>query len=389
MVRLSEIFCLQMGKTPARANVDYWEDGTNSWVSIADLSNYEKYVGQTKEKITDLAVRKSGIKAVPPNTVIMSFKLSLGKTAITQEPIYTNEAIMAFIPKDTCKILPDYLFYVLSSRDWSDGTNRAVMGVTLNKAVIGEINIEIPPYDEQCQVAMVLDKVSVLISLRKQQLAKLDELVKARFLEMFGDPVSNSMGWNVSDLKHVTSKIGSGATPKGGRESYPTEGITLIRSMNVHDGYFEYKDLAHLNGNQAEQLSNAEVNKDDVFINITGASVARSCIVPENVIPARVNQHVSIIRCKQSIFKPVFANQQFLNASFKKKLLELGEAGGATRQAITKQQLEELAVIVPPPDLQNLYAAFTQQVNQQKQTIQQSLTHLETLKKTLMQEYFG
>ena len=117
--------------------------------------------------------------------------------------------------------------------------------------------------------------------------------------------------------------------------------------------------------------------------------MARSCIVPENVIPARVNQHVSIIRCKQSIFKPVFANQQFLNATFKKRLLELGEAGGATRQAITKRQLEELTVIVPPLDMQNLYAAFTQQVNQKKQTIRQSLDQLETLKKSLMQEYFG
>lgn len=295
---------------------------------------------------------------------------------------------------NTAQIYPDFLELCLHSPQSMQYYKDKLRGTTARRRSIPTadllaLRICIPDMETQRRTVTVLNQLDLFIDKRRRQLAKLDELVNARFVEMFGDPVSNSMGWNVSLLKNVTSKIGSGATPKGGRESYPTEGITLIRSMNVHDGYFEYKDLAHLNSNQAEQLSNVEVNKDDVFINITGASVARSCIVPENVIPARVNQHVSIIRCKQSIFKPVFANQQFLNATFKKRLLELGEAGGATRQAITKRQLEELTVIVPPLDMQNLYAAFTQQVNQKKQTIRQSLDQLETLKKSLMQEYFG
>jgi type I restriction enzyme S subunit len=88
-----------MGKTPARAKAAYWNDGENDWVSIADLSTYSKYVSSTKEAISDLGVRESGIRAVPPETVILSFKLSLGKVAITTEPVYTNEAIMAFIDK--------------------------------------------------------------------------------------------------------------------------------------------------------------------------------------------------------------------------------------------------------------------------------------------------
>lgn len=243
--------------------------------------------------------------------------------------------------------------------------------------------------DEQCHIALVLDKISALISLRKQQLAKLNELVNARFVEMFGDPVRNPMGWNVSALKSVTSKIGSGATPKGGKESYQANGITLIRSMNVHDGRFEYKDLAHINDDQAEQLSNVEVHKNDVFINITGASVARSCIVPDNALPARVNQHVSIVRCKQLTFDPIFANQQFLNMSFRKMLLELGEAGGATRQAITKQQLEDIYVIVPPINLQKEFSDFVSYANRQKLKIQQSLDKMKVLKDLLMQQYFG
>ena len=206
---------------------------------------------------------------------------------------------------------------------------------------------------------------------------------------MFGDPVQNPMRWEAETLKKATTKIGSGATPKGGKESYQADGITLIRSMNVHDGRFEYKDLAHITDEQAKQLDNVTVEENDVFINITGASVARSCIVPKHILPARVNQHVAIVRCITSMLNPVFANQMFLNTSFKGQLLDIGESGGATRQAITKQKLEALTVILPPIELQNQFAAFVEQTDKSKLAIQQSLEKLETLKKALMQKYFG
>ena len=146
-----------------------------------------------------------------------------------------------------------YLFYALSSADIPNtGYNRHFKWLK---------EVEIPTHtkNEQNDIVAVLDKVSGLIALRKQQLAKLDELIKSRFIELFGDPVSNPNGWKTDYLKNVTSKIGSGATPKGGKESYQAEGITLIRSMNVHDGRFEYKDLAHITDEQAKQLDNVTI----------------------------------------------------------------------------------------------------------------------------------
>ncbi|MBM6937335.1 restriction endonuclease subunit S [Pseudoflavonifractor phocaeensis] len=253
---------------------------------------------------------------------------------------------------------------------------------------IADLSIPLPSLDEQRKIAAVLDKVSDLIAKRRQQLDKLDLLIKSRFVEIFGDPISNTLGWEQVMLREATSKIGSGATPRGGKESYQTEGITLIRSMNVHDGRFEYKDLAHITDIQAAQLDNVIVEENDVFINITGASVARSCIVPCEVLPARVNQHVAIIRCIPNLLQPVFANCMFLNDRFKRKLLDIGESGGATRQAITKQQLEALTVILPPLGLQQQFAAFVERTEKTKTTISRSLEKLETLKKALMQEYF-
>mgnify|MGYP003250920854 CR=1 FL=1 len=242
---------------------------------------------------------------------------------------------------------------------------------------------------EQKSIAEILSKMDSLISLRKQQLAKLDELVKARFVEMFGNPIENTMNWPKKLLRDITTKIGSGATPKGGRESYPNAGVSLIRSMNVYDGQFLYKDLAHLTDEQATQLNGVTVEAEDVLVNITGASVARSCVVPKDVLPARVNQHVAIVRCNRELLNPIFTNKMFINNEFKKALLSIGESGGATRQAITKKQLEELSVVVPPLSIQNEFFTFSERVDQQKQTVQQSLDKLELMKKALMQEYFG
>ena len=167
------------------------------------------------------------------------------------------------------------------------------------------------------------------------------------------------------------------------------EYLSVERKDSLAGDIVAKKDVIKDTLKEAEQLSNVEVYEKDVFINITGASVARSCVVPDAALPARVNQHVSIIRCKQSVFNPIFANQQFLNSSFKKMLLVLGEAGGATRQAITKQQLEDLSVIVPPLELQEEFSVFVAYVARQKLKIQQGLDKLKVLKKALMQQYFG
>ena len=276
-----------------------------------------------------------------------------------------------------------YLYYAVSSVNIPDtGYNRHFKWLK-------ESDIPLPTIEKQFEIVKTLDSLVSLIKLHNQQLNKLDELVRSRFIKMFGDPVSNQFHWKTMLLKNATSKIGSGATPKGGKESYQSEGITLIRSMNVHDGRFEYKDLAHITDEQAKQLDNVVIEENDVFINITGASVARSCIVPKHILPARVNQHVAIIRCVSSMLNPVFANHMFLNTSFKGHLLDIGESGGATRQAITKQQLEMLNVILPPIDLQNVFVTFVEQTDKLKFEVQQSLEKLETLKNSLMQQYFG
>ena len=150
--KLKEIFDLQMGKTPSRNKSDYWNTKDYKWVSIADLSKNRKYISDTRECISDIAVKESGIRVIPANTVIMSFKLSIGKVAITSEEMYSNEAIMAFHNKNVVEIIPEYIFYMFQYRNWDEGSNKAVMGKTLNKAILSEVEIEICTIDKQKEI---------------------------------------------------------------------------------------------------------------------------------------------------------------------------------------------------------------------------------------------
>ncbi|MBQ2406100.1 MAG: restriction endonuclease subunit S [Lachnospiraceae bacterium] len=385
--KLKDIFDLQMGKTPSRNNSEYWNSEDYKWISIADLSKTGKYISDTKEYLSESAVEESGIKVIPANTVVMSFKLSIGKTAITAEDMYSNEAIMAFHDKHVVDVLPEYIFYMFKYRNWDEGSNKAVMGKTLNKATLSEVEIEICPIEEQREIVNILDKMMSILNGRENELSLLDDLIKARFVELFGNPVLNDKGWEQKSLGEISSKIGSGATPRGGKEAYQEDGITLIRSMNVYNGQFEYKDLAHISDEQAEKLDNVTIEENDVLLNITGASVARSCVVPSEILPARVNQHVCIIRCKDCII-PEFLNKLLIDDNYQYLLWSIA-GSGATREAITKQQVENLQIILPPLELQNRFADFVHQVDKSKVAVQKALDETQLLFDSLMQEYFG
>lgn len=385
MARLNEIFDLQMGKTPSRNNADYWTDGQYDWVSIADLGSYQKYVEDTKERISALAVQESGIKSVPANTVIMSFKLSLGKTAITQEPVYTNEAIMAFIPTEKYAVLPDYFYYLFSAKDWTKGTNRAVMGTTLNKATLGAVSITVPPIDEQRKIAAILDKVSDLIAKRQQQLDKLDEAVKARFVEIFGEPDENPKHWQEDELSHHLKVIGGYAFKSDG---FTDEGIPVLRIGNINSGHFLPVNMVYWPDDLA--LARYKVFPGDLVMSLTGTvgkdDYGNVCILGADYDEYYLNQRNAKLSIEKSLNKCYFS--ELLKFPRIKKRLT-GISRGIRQANISNKDILTLRVPMPPIELQEQFAAFVEQTEKTKIIISHSLEKLETLKKALMQEYFG
>ena len=276
-------------------------------------------------------------------------KLGIAKNLINGVGFGSSEFIV-FRPKP--ELSNEWLYYFLLRDDFRIDGARNMSGAVghkrVNKEFIEKTLIPLPPLSVQQKIVAKLDaifaeidKATVAVEANAKNSESLFQSYLTEIFERSGE------GWLESNLKDLTSKIGSGSTPRGGNESYKETGISLIRSMNVYDKGFLYKKLAFIDDAQAKELSNVTVEKDDVLLNITGASVARCCIVPDDVLPARVNQHVSILRSIKGLINPKLLYFILVSPFHKSRLLSVGEGGGATRQAITKAQLQDYVIRFP------------------------------------------
>ena len=382
-IRLKDAFDLQMGKTPARDTPSYWE-GDHKWISIADIGSAGKYIATTKERITDKAITESGIRAVPAHTVIMSFKLSIGKTAITSEEMYTNEAIMAFISNGAYDIDTDYLYHLCCGTEWTEGTNKAVMGLTLNKATLSEKRISLPEITEQRNIAAKFDALDNVIEKTQAELSSLDRLVKSRFVEMFGDVIHNEKGWQQHSFSEITSsRLGKmlDAKQQTGLHSYP-----YLANFNVQWFRFELKTLNQMDFNEADRVEFA-LQDGDVLV-CEGGEIGRCAVWHNEIQPCFFQKALHRVRCNKSIILP-----DYLAWWFKYNCDHGGfaaiEGAKATISHLPGAKLKQLQVTVPPTSHQERFAAFVAEVDKSKLAVKQSLEKLETLKKSLMQQYFG
>lgn len=331
----------------------------------------------------DLLIACSGI-------VVDNFHNKIAFAEKKHLPLCLNTSTMRFKALND-EVDLNYFKYYLQTVHFTAQLRKLITGsaqLNFGPSHIKKIDLLLPPPDTQKRIAQILDDAAALRNKTEQLLKEYDSLAQAIFLDMFGDPVINTKKWSTEKLKKNTSKIGSGSTPKGGKNAYHTDGITLIRSLNIHDNYFKMKDLAFINENQANKLKNVTLEKYDVLLNITGASVARCAIVPEHLLPARVNQHVAILRPKERILNPIFLLHLLISPNSKSKLLGVSSQGGATREAITKEQLENFEIIMPSIELQNQFAEKITLIEQQKELAKQELKESEDLFNCLLQKAF-
>ena len=357
-VKLGEVCEIRIGKTPNRSQTLYW-GGDYPWLSISDMKG--KILCTTKEKITQEAVQKEKMQIVSKGTVVMSFKLSIGKVGILAENMYTNEAIANFVVKNNKMLFNEYLYYALQGINFDSLTDRAVMGKTLNKAKLNNLSIVYNEPFMQQQIVLRLDGVNKLIESRKQQLSELSKLVKSRFNEMFGDPINN-------DKKFAE---------KTGQQCFKfSSGKFLDKNDRVFEGYPAY------GGNGiAWKSRNYLIDNPTIIIGRVGAYCG-------NVRTT----HGKVWISDNAIYIKEFKNLDF-NLVFLLELMKVIDfsrfADFSGQPKITQKPLEKQKYILPPLSLQNEFADFVAQIDKSQLAIQKSLEELETLKKSLMQEYFG
>jgi len=326
--------------------------------------------------------------------VIARFAMSEKCTRFVKGKFFLNDSGLTVQPKNKNEILQEFLnlqFFYLNDYIYSLARGTAQKNLDVPK--FRKIEIVIPPLPEQTKIVKTLDLAFKQIDQAKanleKNLANAKELFASKLNEVFSQ---RGEGWEEKRLGEITTKIGSGSTPRGGQASYKESGISLIRSMNVHDDGFREKKLAFIDEEQALKLKNVTIEEDDVLLNITGASVARCCIVPKEYLPARVNQHVSIIRLKENILHSSYLHYCLTAQENKNKLLNIGRQG-ATREAITKVQIENFMISYPQDmDIQLKILEELDGIKIKSELLQthyqQKLNNLEELKKSILQKAF-
>lgn len=380
MVRLGDVFYLQMGKTPSRDNNMYWDNGVHNWASISDLSSAGKYIETTREKITDSAVKETGIKIVPENTVLLSFKLSLGKVCISSKSLYTNEAIMALLDKKVFSINIDYIYYTLKHTNWDIYTNKAAKGKTLNKTTLANIKIPLPPPDIQKHIANILDKAQEIIDGYKQQLVELDNLIKAVFYEMFQKYFINKKTYK--KLQDICTFIDyRGKTPEKS-----DSGIPLITAKNIKNNTFSVEPREYIPEENYNKVMTRGIPKPNDVIFTTEAPLGNVCRIPKYFSKFAVGQRIIVMQPKKGLVTSEYLEYALSSEPFQKEMFK--RSSGSTVRGIRSKELLQLAICIPPIQLQKDFSKIVTKIEEQKALVKQSIAESEHLFNSLMSEYF-
>ena len=344
-VKLGDVFDLQMGKTPLRENKLYWDKGEYHWISISDMNFSEKYISSTKEKITELAVKKSGIKIIPKNTVIMSFKLSIGKVKIVNKDIYSNEAIMAFIPKTNNYIDENFLYYSLKSVRWNEGINKAVKGLTLNKTLISQKEIFLPNLAIQQEIASNLDSIADFLDLRKKQLNYLEELSKSLFTKFNKNGVEKQLN-DVADIIMGQSPLS---------QSYNKD----KKGLPFYQGKTEFSDIYIKEPTVYCNSPIKVVEENDILMSV------RAPVGDVNIATQKscIGRGLASIKPKKIDYLYLF----YLLKEQKSKIEKIGV--GSTFKAINKNNISTLKISIVEKDKQNKIRNYLSSIEKLKFTI--------------------
>lgn len=381
MARLGDICTIVSGSTPKSNVSEYW-DGDVKWITPAELSEESYIINDTVRHITELGVAKTGLKPFPKGTVILSSRAPIGKTAIAGCEMYCNQGFKNLICSE--KINPRYLYWFLTcNTEYLNSLGRGATFKEISKEIVGNIEIPLPKKEEQIAIAEKFEKLNDLISLRKQQLAKLDELVKARFVELFGDPVANEKGWPLATLGEVAEiRIGPFGTLLH-KEDYIEGGHALVNPSHIIEGSICVDDKLTISDEKYKELSAYHLLVGDVVLGRRGEMGRCAVVYKEGLLCGTGSM---VIRPSDKM-KPYFLQNIISNPAYKKVIED--KAVGVTMMNLNVPIVSSLTIPLLPVEMQEKFIVFMQKTDKSKAAIQKSLDKLETLKKALMQRFFG
>ena len=379
-VALGDICTVERGGSPRPIDdfITTESDGIN-WIKIGDTDE-SMYITKTAQKIKPEGMKKS--RYVKPGDFLLSNSMSFGRPYILKIDGCIHDGWLVLFDKK-------FLYYYLSAPiTYEKFKSMAVGGVVnnLNSDMVRKIRVPLPSKQEQRDIADSLDKITNLHFLRKQQLAKLDELVKARFVEMFGDAKLNPYDFPCNSLSEYILFLTSGS--RGWSRYFTDSGEYFITIKNVKNCRITLQDVQYVTPPDNAEAKRTKVQENDLLISIT-ADLGRTGVVTKRIAEhgAYINQHLTCIRLNLKKANPIYVAYYMESDAGKEQFASKNQS--AVKAGLNFNAINSLKLVVPPLSLQNDFAAFVERVDQQKQAVQQSLEKLELMKKALMQEYFG
>ena len=364
-VKLGDICEIVSGSTPKTNIEEYW-DGDIKWITPAELNDETYIITDSVRKITELGVKKTGLTPFPKGTVILSSRAPIGKVAIAGCEMYCNQGFKNLICSE--KIDNRYLYWFLKGNtEFLQSLGRGATFKEISKTIVANIEINIPDKSVQTQIVDNLEKTSQIIRLRKQELSKLEELVRARFVELFGDMFLNTMSWNEEPLEEMANVV-SGITKGRKLKAQCTTEVPYMAVSNVKDGYIDWTTVKTIEATEQE-INQYRLLPEDVLMTEGGDpdKLGRGAIIKEPLENCIHQNHIFRVRLNATVILPEFFAEYLRHQ--KSKRYFLGCAKQTTGIAsINMRQLKALPVLLPPLELQNQFADFVKVVDKSKFT---------------------
>ena len=371
-VKLGDIFEIGSGGTPSKAHPEYY-GGNIPWVKTGDLKN--EYLYEAEDFITEEGLNNSSAKIYEENTVLIAmYGATIGATSILKMKACTNQACAAFRKNE--QVIPEYLYYFLRSKKEKfakDGVGGAQPNISAG--YLKKIEMELPSLDEQKVIVGILDKISDIGCKRRFELQSLDDLIKARFVELFGDAIHNDKGWETDTVEKLCKEIYGGGTPSKSHPEYYEDGdIPWVSSKDMKTDVLTDSQIK-INQLGVDNSTAHMVPINSVIMVIRSGILKHTLPVAINAVPITVNQDLKVFIPNKRVLT------RFLSVQFKMHEKDiLSGVRAVTADNIEFNSLKQRELIVPPIELQQEYVTFLEQIDKSKFSV---------IKERLWKRYLG
>lgn len=386
-VKLGEICNIQAGGTPSRKEKEYWTDGEIPWCKIKDFSG--KYLSETEEKITNKGLENSSAKLLKKGTILYSIFATIGEVTILDIDATTNQAIAGIetISKDVDR---DYLYYYLKNiKNTVLNLSRGVAQNNINLSIMKNIEVKLYEIDKQKSIANKLDKIQQLININKEQINLLDDLIKYKFINMFGNPIINDKNIDNIEMPLICEIIDGdrGKNYPKSEEFFKDEYCLFLNAKNVTKDGFSFKSCMYITKEKDEKLKKGKLKRGDIVLTTRGT--VGNLAFYNDEIPyknVRINSGMVILRMKREVVNEIFFIEQFKIQidNIKNRIVN-----GSAQPQLPISKMNDIKFLIPDIKLQNQFAQIVKKVEKQKQMYEERLEELMQLQGSLNNQYFN